>query len=74
MDIQCVSISVKYKFTAGGKIQVESKDQIKKRIGRSPDVADALVLLMAGDAIASRSGSYARDWKQPLVRDIKGVV
>tara|TARA_R100001230_G_C5688170_1_gene199136 strand:+ start:1848 stop:3260 length:1413 start_codon:yes stop_codon:yes gene_type:complete len=67
-------ISVKYKFTAGGKIQVESKDQIKKRIGRSPDVADALVLLMAGDAIASRSGSYARDWKQPLVRDIKGVV
>jgi len=29
---------------------------------------------MAGDAIASRSGSYARDWKQPLVRDIKGVV
>ena len=67
-------IGVKYKFTAAGKIQVESKDQIKKRLGRSPDFADALVLLMAGEAIASRSGNYARDWKQPLVRDIKGVV
>lgn len=67
-------IGVKYKFTAAGKIQVESKEMIKKRLGRSPDFADALVLLMAGEAIASRSGNYARDWKQPLVRDIKGVV
>ena len=67
-------ISPKYKFTAAGKIQVESKDQIKKRLGRSPDIADALVLLMAGDAIASRSSGYKRDWQQPLVRNIKGVV
>jgi phage FluMu gp28-like protein len=67
-------VSVKYKFTASGRIQVESKEQIKKRIGRSPDYADAMVLLMAGDAVASRAGSYMRDWKQPLTRDIKGVV
>jgi hypothetical protein len=67
-------ISVKYKFTSSGKIQVEPKDQIKRRLGRSPDVADALVLLMAGDAIASRSGSYLRDWKQPMLREIKGIV
>ena len=57
-----------------GRNNAKNHPNAKKRIGRSPDVADALVLLMAGDAIASRSGSYARDWKQPLVRDIKGVV
>ena len=32
-----------YKIVRGG-IQVESKDDIKKRIGRSPDKADALVM------------------------------
>jgi hypothetical protein len=29
---------------AGGKFQLEEKDQIKKRLGRSPDLADALAL------------------------------
>jgi hypothetical protein len=28
---------------SGGRIQVESKDDIKKRIGRSPDDGDAVV-------------------------------
>tara|TARA_B100000427_G_scaffold124386_2_gene103509 strand:- start:2564 stop:3973 length:1410 start_codon:yes stop_codon:yes gene_type:complete len=67
-------VSVKYKFVASGRIQVESKEQIKKRIGRSPDYADALVLLMAGDAIASRAGQTYKNWKQPLMRNVKGVV
>lgn len=34
--------SVKYSFR-NGKIKVEDKDEIKKRLGRSPDRADALV-------------------------------
>ena len=67
-------VSVKYKFIASGRIQVESKEQIKKRIGRSPDYADALVLLMAGDAIASRAGQTYKNWKQPLMQNVKGVV
>jgi hypothetical protein len=36
--------SVKYKFTGNGKIQAEAKDDIKKRLGRSPDRADAFVM------------------------------
>ena len=32
----------KYKITSGGKIQVESKDDIKKRLGKSTDEADAV--------------------------------
>jgi len=34
----------KYKFTSSGKLQVESKDDLKKRYPRSPDVADAFCL------------------------------
>lgn len=34
-------------FFNGGKFQIEAKDQIKKRLGRSPDYADALALTFA---------------------------
>jgi hypothetical protein len=36
--------SARYKPLAGGKIQIESKDDIKKRIGRSPDKGDAVLM------------------------------
>lgn len=36
-------VSPKYKYTSKGLIQVESKDDIRKRIGRSTDSADAVV-------------------------------
>ena len=40
--------SIRYSQTASGKtIQVESKTEIKKRLGRSPDRADALVYAFA---------------------------
>lgn len=35
-----------YSFN-GGKFQIEAKDQIKKRLGKSPDLADALALTFA---------------------------
>jgi hypothetical protein len=34
-------------FFSSGKFQIESKEQIKKRLGRSPDLADALALTFA---------------------------
>src|SRR5699024_3489774 len=37
----------KYRVTSKGKIQLESKDEMKKRGLRSPDRADALVLAFA---------------------------
>lgn len=44
-------------FFTGGKFQIESKDQIKKRLGKSPDLADALALTFAlPDMPASMSG------------------
>ena len=39
--------SPKWRMNPGGKIQVESKDDIKKRLGRSPDVGDAVVMSFA---------------------------
>ena len=36
--------SVKYKIDARGAIQIESKDEMRKRLGHSPDRADAVVL------------------------------
>ena len=39
---------VKYKIESSGKTKVESKDDMKKRVGKSPDVADAWVLTFAG--------------------------
>lgn len=41
--------SVKYDFTSSGKIQVESKQAMKKRGLRSPDVAESFLLSMAFD-------------------------
>lgn len=40
-------ISVGKKFDSRGRLQLESKDEIKKRLGRSPDKADALALTFA---------------------------
>jgi hypothetical protein len=43
-------VSVKYKITSSGKLQVESKDEMKKRGNRSPDLADAFCLTFAAGA------------------------
>ena len=39
--------NIKYKFNSQGKMQIESKDDMKKRGLDSPDVADALMLTFA---------------------------
>lgn len=48
----------KYKYTSTGKLQVESKDDLKKRYPRSPDVADAFCLTFADGADYRGTGSY----------------
>ncbi len=36
--------AIRYQYSANGKIQLEAKAETKKRVGRSPDLADAAVL------------------------------
>ena len=50
--------AVQYEILSSGKFKVESKEQMKKRGYRSPDIADALMLTFAGLAVrASGSGA-----------------
>lgn len=37
-------LAPRWRMMAGGKIQIEAKDDIRKRIGRSPDYGDALAM------------------------------
>ncbi len=46
--------TIEWHVTSAGKIMVELKENIKKRLGRSPDHADALALTYAR---AGRKGS-----------------
>lgn len=40
--------NIKYREVAGGRIQIEPKEKMIKRLGRSPDKADALVMANYG--------------------------
>ena len=61
-------VSVKYfPPNSSGKIAIESKDQTKKRLRRSPDLADAFVLTFAAEAGTAIYGtSYSSDWQKAV--------
>ena len=63
--------SPKYSFNSSGKLKLESKDDLKKRI-KSPDKADAFTLTFASSP-AIFSGGEKIGWNRPLVRNISGV-
>lgn len=69
----------RYAYSSNGKIQVESKDALKKRLGSnegaSPNLADAFLLTLAGDAISAIGGGKTQSsWKTALKRKISGLV
>ena len=41
--------------TIGGKIRVESKEQIRTRLGRSPDVGDAVTMALVGPTLVEEA-------------------
>ena len=45
-----------YSYNTAGKIQLEGKESIKERIGVSPDLADALALTLAMEALPEVGG------------------
>ena len=62
----------RYSFNSSGKMLVESKAETKKRLGRSTDHADALVLTFASSA-AGASGKYRRR-NRGRRRNVGGIV
>jgi hypothetical protein len=63
----------RFAFTSTGKIKIESKDQMRARGIRSPDIADAVALTFGSNAIVGVHGNrYA--WKQAIEIDTGWVV
>ena len=63
----------KYKYSSSGKMQLESKAEMKKRKGFSPDIAESLVLTFARGGAVLAYGAKS-GWSDPLVRGVKGIV
>lgn len=67
-ELEADLCSVKWR-SMGGKIQIESKEDVKKRIGRSTDCGDAVVLADAGRALewhesgAQKLQDYVNPWR-----------
>lgn len=61
-DLACY----RWKLVSGGIIQVEAKEDIRKRIGRSPDDGDAVIIAMATGATRARPRD--RDRLAPMQR------
>jgi phage terminase large subunit len=53
LDLIAELASTKYAYTSLGKLKAESKDEMKKRGLRSPDLADAFCLTLAYNTIGS---------------------
>ena len=63
----------RFSFTSSGKIKIESKDELRKRGIKSPDLADAFCLTFATNAVAAAHGSRFA-WQQTLQVDPSYVV
>ncbi len=66
-------VAPRYTFTSSGKIQVESKDSLRKRGMRSPDLADSLCLTFASNAalVGGRASAWVKG--KPLKRNLAVV-
>lgn len=65
-----------FDYSSAGKVTVEQKKVTMKRTGQpSPNRADAFLLSLASDAITlSGTDPHPASWKEPIRREIKGIV
>lgn len=52
----------KWRVLSGGKIQIESKDEIRKRLGRSTDSGDAVLMAFTTDSYVPGATRDVVDW------------
>ena len=57
-DLKTELSAAEYRFTSNGRIILEGKDKIKERMGRSPDLADALALTFAHPVRLADNSKY----------------
>jgi hypothetical protein len=56
-------LATSWRPTSEGRVKIEAKDDIKSRLGRSPDKADSVVMAVAGEVARKRrptGGIYTR--------------
>ena len=63
---------IRYSFSSSGQMAAESKDQMRRRGLKSPDLADAICLTMASDAAMALSGPMT-SWRGELRRNLRGI-
>jgi hypothetical protein len=62
-------IAPRWKVGSSGKVEIESKDDLRKRIGRSPDVGEAVIHALwrgAGGTVGAPILLRRRSWQEPL--------
>ena len=57
-DLKTELSAAEYRFTSNGRIILEGKDKIKERMGKSPDLADALALTFAHPVRQTDNSKY----------------
>jgi phage terminase large subunit len=73
-DLMAELVGPRFSFTSNGKMQVESKDAMRKRGLGSPDMADALCLTFASNAATALYGrSMGGAWSKPIRRGIPRI-
>jgi len=60
-------VAPKWHMTRGGRIQIEDKKEVKKRIGRSPDTGDAVVLAYCPEEPAEWETNEVVYYDEPVV-------
>lgn len=55
-----------YSFMSNGRLRIEPKSDTRRRLGRSPDLADALILTFAGAGSIASGQANALSWRRPL--------
>lgn len=63
--------SAVYDFDEAGKMRLEAKDKIKARLGKSPDLADALALTFAAPVASREQRSF---WEQKTTYEVEWSV
>ncbi len=64
----------RFGYTSSGKLKIEGKDELRKRMKKSPDLGEAFILTFGAPAISSLYGSSGNfSWKEPLQRNVTYV-
>lgn len=70
-DLAADLVSTLYKMTSSGQLQAERKDDVKKRLNRSPDRGDALVMLLEPERASAISEPFIPAGGEPSAYDVE---